>query len=349
MIALPWRRPSGPLLSRWDLDKTYLRSEFETLRQLLRTAWERGADKVEVPGGPALMKALHAASVRRRRRCEIVFVSASPPQIGAAIREKLALDGVPYDRIVFKDQLRHLRRGRLRNLREHVGFKLVELLAGRAEAEVPPDELLFGDDWESDPIIYSLYADVVNGSLGAERMEPILRRLGVHRDAITDVLERVAAVVPSPGAVRRIFINLARRTPPGEMRVYGPRLVPTFNYFQTAVVLAVDGVIDANDVAAVAEALATGAGFRDVHFENSLADLVRRGIVPPRDGRRLLRSLVALQIVPRRTGRVAIMDWWRAWRRLGAPAASTTTKGALDYDAILQRFPRLARGVHEKE
>ena len=33
------RAPLPPLLCRWDLDKTYLRSEFDTLGQLWRTAW----------------------------------------------------------------------------------------------------------------------------------------------------------------------------------------------------------------------------------------------------------------------------------------------------------------------
>ena len=62
----------------------------------------------------------------------IYFVSASPPQIGQAIKEKLALDGIEYDGIVFKDQLQHLVRGKFRHLREQVGYKLTELLkAGR--------------------------------------------------------------------------------------------------------------------------------------------------------------------------------------------------------------------------
>jgi len=54
-------------------------------------------------------------------------------------------------------------RGRFRNLREQVGYKLTELLAGRRDTPVTADEILFGDDWESDPLIYSLYADVVAG------------------------------------------------------------------------------------------------------------------------------------------------------------------------------------------
>ncbi len=127
---------AAPLLCRWDLDKTYLRSEFDSLRSLLRTAFERAEDKVEVPGVAELIRALKAAAERRGSSALVYFVSASPPQIGTAIRKKLALDGVPYDGIVFKDQLAYLKRGQLRNLREHVGFKLAELLRGRLAA--PP-------------------------------------------------------------------------------------------------------------------------------------------------------------------------------------------------------------------
>jgi len=97
-------RPAPPLVCRWDLDKTYLRSEFETIRQLLRTAFERGEDKVDVPGVAELIKVIREAADRRKQRCRTLFVSASPPQIGKAIRQKLDLDGVPYDGIVFKNQ-----------------------------------------------------------------------------------------------------------------------------------------------------------------------------------------------------------------------------------------------------
>ena len=90
---------------------------------------------------------------RRGRSIGLYFVSASPPQIGKAIRDKLALDGVPYDGIVFKDQLPHLVRGRFRLLREQIGFKLAELLKARCTAPPDAEEFLFGDDWESDPLI----------------------------------------------------------------------------------------------------------------------------------------------------------------------------------------------------
>ncbi|TMB05369.1 MAG: hypothetical protein E6J70_02330, partial [Deltaproteobacteria bacterium] len=199
-----------PVICRWDLDKTYLRSDFDSLRQLLRTAFERAEDKVDVPGVAALIKAIKKAAERHGRAALVYFISASPPQIGKAIREKLALDGIPYDGIVFKDQLAQLKRGKLRNLREHVGFKLVELLRGRLDAPAEARELLFGDDWESDPLIYSLYADVLARRLGADRLLPILRRIGVDARLIDQVVA-LAAQVAGPDAVERIFINLERR------------------------------------------------------------------------------------------------------------------------------------------
>ena len=104
---------------------------------MMRVPFERAEDKVDEPGVVALMRALPRQRARGgAARSFVYFVSASPPQIGRAIREKLALDGVEIDGIVFKDQLQHLVRGRFRYLREQVGFKLAELLKARLAA--PP-------------------------------------------------------------------------------------------------------------------------------------------------------------------------------------------------------------------
>ena len=327
-----------PLLCRWDLDKTYLRSEFDTLRQLWRTARERGADKVEVPGVPEVLKGLRAAADRRSRAVTLHFISASPPQIGRAIRDKLALDGVPYDGIVFKNQLAHLRRGKFRNLREHVGFKLAELMRGRLAVAPSARELLFGDDWESDPLTYSLYADVVAGRLAPEDLDGFLRRVGVDPAALPDIAQLAAEVAGRDG-VERIFINLERRTPPAVFQLFGPRLVPTFNYFQTALVLAADGFLGDEDVVRVAAALVERSGFTPRRLENSLADLLRRTLLAGDVGRALARPLRAVGLLPPEPRS------WRAWvarararfaRRRVVPASPVA--GALDYEAILARM-----------
>jgi hypothetical protein len=344
IVRLGRRRPTPPipLLCRWDLDKTYLRSEFDTFRHLLRTARESGADKVEVPGVADLIKGLKAAGERRGGRVLVYFISASPPQIGRAIRDKLALDGVPYDGITFKNQLEHLRRGQLRQLREHVGFKLSELLRGRLAAPPGAQELLFGDDWESDPLTYSLYADVVAGRVTAERLAPLLARIGV--DAM--LMREIVGLVPraaAPSGVHRIFINLEKRTPPAVFRLYGPRLVPTFNYFQTAMVLVADGHLDLEDAARVGQALVERSGYTPQRLENSLADLVRRGLLST-NAERLAGRLRADGVLPRASRRRA---GWAAklMARLRARQSRTASRrrglppvGALDYDTILDRL-----------
>src|SRR5262249_58362253 len=80
------RGPAAPLLCRWDLDKTYLRSEFDTLRQLWRTARERGEDKIVVPGVTDLLKGLRAAADRHQRPLAIYFISARPRPVAQAFR-----------------------------------------------------------------------------------------------------------------------------------------------------------------------------------------------------------------------------------------------------------------------
>ena len=321
------------------------------MRQLLRTAFERPEDKIDVPGVAELIRALKAAAERHGRPAFVYFLSASPPQIGRAIREKLRLDGVPYDGIVFKDQLAHLRRGKLRNLREHVGFKLIELLRGRLDAAPEARELLFGDDWESDSLIYSLYADVLAGRLPGGRLEPILQRIRVDPGLVKDVVA-LAARAAGQDAVARIFINLERRSPPGIFRLFGPRVVPTFNYFQTAAVLAADGFLAADDVARVGGVLVERAGYSARRLENSLDDLVRRAHLLPADVERLARVLRDAGVLPPapRPGRwrrvVSAVRGLRRGRPKGVTAAPVVA-AAIDYDAILDRLHAPAATVEE--
>src|SRR5690606_37984916 len=146
------------LVFRWDLDKTYLLSEFDRFLDMMKIPFERPEDKIAAPGVAALIRSLRTAALGRGQMVRIYFLSASPPQIGRAIRRKLELDGIVYDGIVFKNQLERILRGKFRHLREQVGYKLTELLKARTAEPVTAREYLFGDDWESDPLIYSLYA-----------------------------------------------------------------------------------------------------------------------------------------------------------------------------------------------
>ena len=130
-MSLPDRIDPRPprRIYRWDLDKTYLQTEFDTLRDLVRTAFQKAHEKVAVPGASALIREL--ASNGDSRLC---IVSGSPKQMRSVLEEKLKLDGVEWDEFVLKDNVGNLLRGRFRALRGQVGYKLPAILESRAKA-----------------------------------------------------------------------------------------------------------------------------------------------------------------------------------------------------------------------
>ncbi len=336
---------ASPIVYRWDLDKTYLRTDFDSVRQLLRVPFERAEDKTVVPGVVELIRALKPCAEHRGRTARIFFLSASPPQIGKAIRGKLALDAVPYDGIVFKNQLQHLVRGKFYNLREQVGFKLAELLRNRHALPPTTDEILFGDDWESDAITYSIYADTLARRLDIVQLRGLLERVRVDPKIAEEVLTLAAMVTPAD-AVRRIFVNLERRTPPVNFRRLGARVVPTFNYLQTAAILYSDGYIDPPAVCAVARSLVDRASYTHSRLANSLADLCRRGHLAVGDDLAIRDHLARDGLLPaawrirrgqrlrmRAGARLRVLR--RRWHERRVAPAAEKDATTVDYDAVL--------------
>ena len=319
------------LVFRWDLDKTYLLSEFESLREMVKIPFERAEDKIAAPGVAALMRGLRTSALGRGRPVKVYFLSASPPQIGRAIRRKLELDGILYDGIVFKDQLQRLFRGKFRHLREQVGYKLTELLKARRAEPVEAREYLFGDDWEQDPLIYSLYADVAAGRVAPAQLAELLQAARVDRPLIEEA-RQLAAELPPTEAVARIFINLERPTPPAALRTFGPRLVPSFNYFQTASCLFAEDALGAAGVCDVARALIEESGFTPGRLANSLADVVRRGHLPAPAAADLRRELAAAGLLPPvAPPRRRLRDWFRR----PVPTTAPPAMSSVDYRALV--------------
>jgi Phosphatidate phosphatase APP1, catalytic domain len=318
---------------RWDLDKTYLKSEFDSMRDLVKIPFEKPQDKVEAPGVAALIRQLRAVGATAGREVRIYFLSASPPQIGRAIKEKLALDGIEYDGIVFKNQLHHLVRGKFRNLREHIGYKLGELLKSHLTAPRHAREFLFGDDWESDPLIYSLYADVLAGRVDEAEVRDVLHAVPVDPKQVDAIVALQHDIEPMDVVVR-IYINLERRTPPANFRAYGPRLVPAFNYFQTAACLFGDGELTLPAVARVAESLIERSGYTRERLANSLADIIRRGHVSEPTAIALRQYLIAQELLPQaRAGRRRGRSLWQTlarWMR-GHDTVGSAPAPQLDY------------------
>lgn len=253
---------------RWDLDKTYLRTEFDSFRDLAKSAIETAADKRAFPGATALLRALRQDGHR------VCIVSGSPTQMRQVLAAKLALDGVDYDEFVLKNNLKNILRGRFRSLRAQIPYKLPAMLQSRIGATAPA-ETLFGDDAEADAIIYSLYADVIAGRVSLADLERVLVASRAYEDDTARILE-LARRVPKGEVVRRMFIHLDRRSPTLPFRRFGPRLVPVFNYFQAALVLYEDKVLSARQVIFVALEMLDSKQYELGHLATSVQDVIRR-------------------------------------------------------------------------
>ncbi len=264
---------------RWDLDKTYLRTEFDSLADLAKSAFETAADKHAFPGATALLRALKQDGNR------ICIVSGSPTQMRNVLAAKLALDGIEYDEFVLKNNLKNILRGRFRALRAQIPYKLPAMLESRANAPAER-ETLFGDDAEADAIIYCLYADVVSGQVSLQDLERVLIASRAYPDDAQRCID-LARRVPQGLAVRRMFIHLDRRSPPLGFRRFGPRLVPVFNYFQAAMVLYEDQVLSARQVIFVALEMLDSGQYELGHLATSVQDVIRRGRITRESALRL--------------------------------------------------------------
>ncbi len=259
---------------RWDLDKTYLQTDFESLRGLIRSATEPAHEKQSVPGAAALLRALGADPGNR-----ITIVSGSPRQMRDVLIEKLQLDGVRFDSLVLKDPLGHLRKGEFRAVKGQFGYKLPVLLEQRQGLGRGVSETLFGDDAEVDALVYGVYADAVAGRLTPAEVSRIMETAGAYPDRIDAALDALSRVGRAE-AVHRIFIRLERPRAPEAFAPLGRRVVPVHSWWQATLVLLADGHIDGRAAGAVLRELAD-AGRDGFAIASLTQDIVRRGFVGP--------------------------------------------------------------------
>jgi len=259
------------IVYRWDLDKTYLRTEFDTLRDLVRTAFEPASRKRSYPGASTLLREIRATDP-----AAIFILSGSPEQMRSVLEAKLRLDGIRWDGFTLKPSLRNLVRGKFRFLRDQLSYKLTALLRSRTNVSPDTDEILFGDDAEGDAFIYSLYADIAAGRVSQELLMKVAEAAQVYPEDIPQIV-RIAARVPRGDTVRRIFIHLERVSSTAGFRDFGRRVCAFYNYFQPALVLLEDGALDAQAVLRVGADLVVAHTFNPEVLVASFDDLNRRG------------------------------------------------------------------------
>ncbi len=259
---------------RWDLDKTYLETDFDSFMGLVRSATEPASEKISVPGAPALLRGLSAAE-----DAKVYFLSGSPTQMRVVLEEKLRLDGVRYESLTLKDNLGNLRRGRVRAIRGQFDYKLPHLLESRLLVPRHARESLFGDDAEVDAIVYSVYADVLAGRVRPDELARIMRAAGAYDDRV-DAAMAALAQIPPADCVDRIFIRLARRHNTGRFAPLGNRVAPIHSWWQAALVLVGDGQLSPDVAGEVLAACIEGEGLSEFAVCGLSQDIVARGLAP---------------------------------------------------------------------
>lgn len=330
---------------RWDLDKTYLRTDFDSWRGLLRAAWEKASAKVNVAGSAALMRELKAIPGTR-----VCIISGSPRQMRKTLEEKFRLDRVTFDEFVLKPNIENLLRGRFRALRDQVGYKLPTLLESRAGVPSAARETLFGDDAEADAFVYSLFADLIAGRVPPEVLAEVLRLCSVYANDAARTMELAGRVERGGDVVKRIFIHLDAYTPPARFAHYGPRVVPIYNYFQAAILLMIDGHLGPLAVVRIAAELSQGYGYSLISLANSFQDLLRRGLARQEDVTALrlaFEAHAALLDAIRPAGNVVEAFLRRLAMVAGAQPPPQET-GPIDYLEILRTHGPPAAWRHKK-
>jgi hypothetical protein len=280
----------------WDIDKTYLDTKFDTFRGLIKTAFEKAFQKVNVPGSASLIRALGAST--QGYHVPIYFISASPPQMEAKIYQKMQIDGLNPFAISFKDNLKNIRPSKFRRLKQQVGFKVQALMELRSMLGSKIKMVLFGDDSESDAVVYSLFSDICKRRLQEVEINAILDALHVIPEQRARILE-LQKKVEIDDPVEKIYINLVADTDPDYYSKFGRRVLATFTSFQAALDLFQDGRINQESCLMVARDLVSNYGFTPEELAKSFDDLHKRGFLRSETQSLLLPVLKEEGLVPR--------------------------------------------------
>jgi hypothetical protein len=259
----------------WDLDRTYLDTDIHSVRGMVRAALETASEKRNIPGSATLLRALLQFDPSARA----TILSGSPEQMRSVLSEKLTLDGIAFDTMVLKDNLRNIRKGRFRAVRGQLGYKLPQLLAMRCARPVQAQETLFGDDSEADALVYALYRELIAGRMPELEMVRLLQAGGAYDDQI-ELARRSLSAVPPADAVRAIYIHADRRRPIAHYDLLGGEVIVVSSWLQAALRLWLDGRLGVHGVETVAQRCTDAGALGHPRLVALFQDAVRRSIVP---------------------------------------------------------------------
>jgi hypothetical protein len=139
-------------------------------------------------------------------------------------------------------------------------------------------QICWGDDSETDAIIYNLYSDICARRLGSHQIRLVLEKLNVTGDQVDTILE-LQASIPENDPVEKIYINLATDTDPDYYLKFGRRTLATYNTFQVALDLFQDHRLSLDSAFDVLQDMIYNYGYTQEELMKSFDEFVRRGVL----------------------------------------------------------------------
>jgi hypothetical protein len=280
---------TGPVFI-WDIDKTYLSTNFSSLQGLSRIPLEFAVDKQAIAGMPEVLRGIRRGPGPGYGCVPLYFVSASPPQLRGVLEHKMILDGVEFDGITFKNWWQIMKKGRPKRLLDQVGFKVCALLEGRQRRSLAT-EYLFGDDAESDADAFSLYARLLHEMMSQGEAADLMAETGMREDNQRCALALLDRLPEKRGKVKKVFIHLEQRTPPEKFERFGPLVTPVRGGFQLSLALFALGLVDPDTVRQSRETISPAVGTPDLEPDALITDAIDRRLIS-RQKLRLLDSVL---------------------------------------------------------
>jgi hypothetical protein len=276
---------TGPVFI-WDIDKTYLSTNFSSLQGLSRIPLEFAVDKQAIAGMPECLRGIRRGPGPGYGCVPLYFVSASPPQLRGVLEHKMILDGVEFDGITFKDWWQIMKKGRPKRILDQVGFKVCALLEGRQRRPLAT-EYLFGDDAESDADAFSLYAGLVHEGMSYGEARDRMADTGMREDNQRCALALLDRLPEKRGKVKKVFIHLETGTPPEQYDRFESLVAPVRGGLQLGLALFALGLVDEDTVRQCREAISPASGTPDPELDALIADAVDRRLISRQKLRRL--------------------------------------------------------------
>lgn len=281
-----------------DIDKTYLATQIDSVGGLLKTAFETAESKDTIPGFSIVLRALRRGGGLSPQKNPLFFVSASPPQMRQTLKAKMQIDGVEHNGIIFKDQLEHVRNRDFKKLREQIGYKLEAFLALWSHIPNSAKLVMFGDDSESDPVIYSLFSDILAGRARGPLLDELLEYLGVFPEERRRIVTLSDEIEGTHDPIVMSFINIVSDSHPSFYGKFGPQIFATENSLQVALTLFERGLVRERAVCSIGREMVLHYDFSPHRLLESLKSGALRGLYGIETLRRLWMTLANAHIIP---------------------------------------------------